>query len=446
MPYIPNTEKNRREMLDKLGFQDIQELFSPIPENLKLKKGLNLPPALSEMELLREIEQISKNNNSDLNIFAGGGVYDHFIPSAVDTIISRPEFMTAYTPYQAEVSQGTLQAIYEYQTCICRLTGMDVANASMYDGGSAAAEAIILSVNNRKKSKVLISETVNPLFRQVIDTYLIGRDIEAILIPRKNGTTDFDRLESCIDDNTACVLLSQPNFFGLLEDIEAAGEMIHKSDGLLIAAVDPISALLLKTPGDCGADIVIGEGQPLGIPLNFGGPLLGFFAVSEKLIRNIPGRLAARTVDTDGKPGFVLTLQTREQHIRRNKATSNICTNQALCATTALVYMTLMGREGLRRVALLSMDKTHRAAEKIFSLDGFEPYFNGDYIRETAIKTPAPAKEIINKLIEKNKILPGIDAGKFYDGLDDCLLLSVTEKRTEIEIEALVKALKEYTQ
>ncbi len=443
MPYIPNTDEDRREMLDKLGLKDIADLFTPIPENLRLKESLNLPPALSEMELLQEIEQISKKNKADLTIFAGGGVYDHFIPSAVDSIISRPEFMTAYTPYQAEVSQGTLQAIYEFQTCICRLTGMDVANASMYDGGSAAAEAITLSVGSKGKSKVLISETVNPLFRQVIDTYISGRDIEVVLIPQKNGITDLDKLENSIDDNTACVLLSQPNFFGLLEDIEAAGEMIHKSGGFLIAAVDPISAALLKTPGDCGVDIVVGEGQPLGIPLNFGGPLLGFFAVKEKLIRNIPGRLAARTVDTDGKPGFVLTLQTREQHIRRNKATSNICTNQALCATTALVYMTLMGKVGLRQVALLSMDKTHRIAEKICSLNGYEQYFDGPYLREVAIKTPVPAKEIIDKLIYKNNILPGIDVGRFYYGMENCLLLSATEKRTESEIEALVKALKE---
>lgn len=444
MPYIPNNDQNRREMLDKLGLQNIADLFWTVPENLRLKTALNLPPALSEMELLQEIEQISKNNKSDLSIFAGGGVYDHFIPTAVDSIISRPEFMTAYTPYQAEVSQGTLQAIYEYQTCICRLTGMDVANASMYDGGSAAAEAIILSVTSKKRSKVLISETVNPLFRQVIDTYLTGHDVEVVPIPHKNGVTDLDKLESSIDDNSACVLLSQPNFFGLLEDIESAGEMIHKSGGFLIAAVDPIAAMLLKTPGDCGVDIVVGEGQPLGISLNFGGPLLGFFAVKENLIRNIPGRLVARTVDTDGKPGFVLTLQTREQHIRRNKATSNICTNQALCATTALVYMTLMGKVGLRQVALLSMDKTQRTAEKIFLLEGYGPYFDGDYIREIAIKTPVPAKEIINILIEKNNILPGIDMGRFYDGMDDCLLLSATEKRTNAEIESLVKALEEF--
>jgi len=443
MAYIPNTDENRREMLNKIGLRDIEDLFSPIPENLRLKDVLNLPESLSEMELLREIEKISKRNNSELAIFAGGGVYDHFIPTAVDTIISRPEFMTAYTPYQAEVSQGTLQAIYEFQTCICRLTGMDVANASMYDGGSAAAEAIILSATCRKRSKALISETVNPLYRNVINTYLSGRDIEIVTIPLKNGTTDFNKLENSIDDSTACVLLSQPNYFGLLEDIKAAGEMIHNAGGFLIAAVDPISQAILKTPGDGGADIVVGEGQPLGIPLNFGGPLLGFFAVTEKLIRNIPGRLAARTVDIDGKPGFVLTLQTREQHIRRNKATSNICTNQALCATAALVYMTLLGKEGLRRVALLAMDKTHRTAEKIFSLDRFEPYFEGGYIREVAIKTPVPVKEIIDRLTEKYSILPGIDAGRFYDGLDDCLLMSVTEKRTDGEIESLIKALKE---
>ncbi len=442
MPYISNTDADRKEMLAKIGVHEIQDLFRPVPENLRLKKPLNLPPALSELELLREIDRISECNKSNLAIFAGGGVYDHFIPTALETIISRPEFMTAYTPYQAEVSQGTLQVIYEFQTCICRLTGMDVANASMYDGASAAAEAISLSVINKKRSRVLISETVSPLYRNVIETYLCGRNIKIDYIPYLDGITAFDKLKKLLDEDTACVLLSQPNFFGLLEDIEAAAELTHKSGAYLIVSTDPIAAALLKTPGECGVDIVVGEGQPLGIPLNFGGPLLGFLAVKEPLIRNIPGRLAARTNDADGNPGFVLTLQTREQHIRRDKATSNICTNQALCATAALVYMTLLGKNGLRRVALLSMEKTHNTAKKIFNLAGYGQYFKGDFIREVVIRTPISAEKVIDRLIRDNGILPGINLGRYYKGMENALLLTVTEKRTEAEIDALIGALK----
>ncbi len=445
MPYIPNTDDDRRVMLQRIGVTNIEELLKSIPQNLRLKSKLNLPEPLSEMELLREMETLSRENNSELVIFAGGGVYDHFIPSAMATILSRPEFFTAYTPYQAEVSQGTLQAIYEFQTHICRLTGMDVANASMYDGASASAEAAHLAVNHTRRNRILVSETVNPLFREVIRTYLSGLDIEIVIVPHRDGLTDFAKLPSLINDKTAGLVLAQPNFFGLVEDIEIGADMIHNAGGLLITAVDPISAVILKTPADCGADIAVGEGQPMGIPLNFGGPLLGFFAVKKELVRTVPGRLVARAVDEAGKPGFVLTLQTREQHIRREKASSNICTNEALCATTATVYLSLMGKQGLKRIALLNVEKSHQTADRICSIKGFTPYFKGSFVRETVIKTPVPAKELIDTVIEKNNILPGVDLGRFYPAMKDGLLIAVTEKRTDTEIENLIDALRAFS-
>jgi len=350
--------------------------------------------------------------------------------------------MTAYTPYQAEVAQGTLQVIYEFQTHICRLTGMDIANASMYDGATAAAEAVALSARLTRRTKVVIGATVNPAYREVIKTYLIGHDLEQVTAPMKDGVLDLNRLEDLIDENTACVLLGQPNFFGLLEDIEPTAAMIHKVGGKLIMAIDPIAQVLLKTPGDYGADIVVGEGQPLGISVSFGGPLLGFFAVKKELVRSMPGRLAGRTTDVDGKPGFTLVLQTREQHIRREKATSNICTNQALCATTAAVYMALMGKTGMKKVALLSAEKAQKAAAAITAIDGFELYFPQPFVREFAIKTPKPAQQIILAMVEQG-ILPGVAAGRWYDGLDDCLIVALTEKRTDPEIARLVDGLKE---
>ncbi len=442
MTYIPNTDDDRREMLKKIGVGKIEDLFENIPSDLRLKRPLDIP-ALSELELLREIKTLSSENRSGLVCFAGGGVYDHFIPSAMNTIMTRPEFMTAYTPYQPEVAQGTLQVIYEFQSHICRLTGMGVANASMYDGATAAAEAVNLSLRTTKKTKVLISQSINPLYAEVISTYLSGTDIELTVVPMKDGHTDFNRLEDMIDENTASILLSQPNFFGLLEDIKVAAEMIHKVGGKLIVNIDPIAQALLKTPSDCGADIVIGEGQPMGIPVSFGGPLLGFFAAKKELVRSMPGRIAGRTKDSQGKTGFVLTLQTREQHIRREKATSNICTNQALCATAASVYLSLLGKTGLKKVALLSAENAQKLSDRIFKIEGFEPYFKGSFVREFAVKTPKPAEEIILSLVEK-RILPGIDAGRWFNGMDDCLIIAATEKRTDEEIDRLISGLKEW--
>ncbi len=440
MSYIPNTDNDRREMLRKIGVNSIEDILETIPKELRLKKPLDIP-SLSEMELLQEINEHAHQNNEDLICFAGGGVYDHFIPSAINTILSRPEFITAYTPYQPEVSQGTLQVIYEFQTHICRLTGMDVANASMYDGASAAAEAVKLAVKSTRRNKVLISETVSPMVREVINTYLSGTDIEQVILPMKNGLTDPDEL-SALDKTAACILIAQPNFFGCLEEIETIEEKIHAVGGLLIMSVDPIAQALLKTPGEYKADIVVGEGQPLGIPLSYGGPLLGFFAANAKFVRNLPGRIAGRTKDIEGQTGYTLILQTREQHIRREKATSNICTNQALCATMATVYMTLMGKAGLRKAALLSTEKAQQAAKKINEIDGFSLYFDHPFVREFAVKTPKPASQIIGSLLEQ-QILPGIDANRWYKGYEDCLIIALTEKRSVNDIEYLIKGLKE---
>ena len=291
MPYIPNTDDDRRAMLDKINVKNISDLFSNIPKELRLKRELNIP-SLSEMELLREIKSLAMENNNGLICFAGGGAYDHYVPSAINNIISRPEFMTAYTPYQPEVAQGTLQVIYEFQTHICRLTGMDIANASMYDGASAAAEAVILSSRVTRRNKAVLSETVNPLYREVVQTYLAGHNIELVTVPLKDGLTDFNRMADLIDESTACVLLGQPNFFGYIEDAKIAAELIHKVGGKMILSVDPIAQSILTTPAECGVDIVIGEGQPLGIPISYGGPLLGFFAVKKELARRMPGRIA----------------------------------------------------------------------------------------------------------------------------------------------------------
>ncbi len=444
MPYVPNTDDDRRKMLERIGVGSVEELFSAIPDDLRLKRPLDIP-AIPEMDLIREIEALSKGNYGGLVCFAGGGLYDHFIPAAVGTIISRPEFMTAYTPYQAEVAQGTLQVIYEFQTHICRLTGMEVANASMYDGATAAAEAVILATNVTRRGKVLLSETVNPLYREVIKTYLSGREPEMVTVAMKDGVSDVERLIAAIDDTTACVVLAQPNFFGLLEDVDAVADAVHKAGGKLVVAVDPIAQAILKTPADYGADIVVGEGQPLGLPVSFGGPLLGFFAARKELVRYMPGRIASRTKDVDGKTGFVLTLQTREQHIRREKATSNICTNQALCATAASVYMTLLGKDGLEQVALLSAEKAQLAAQRLFALEGFGPYFSGPFVREFALKVPIPAQQVIAELV-KSGILAGVNAGRWYRGLDDCLIVAATEKRTTEEIQLLADSLKELAQ
>ncbi|MFH1688458.1 MAG: aminomethyl-transferring glycine dehydrogenase subunit GcvPA [bacterium] len=441
MAFVPLTEDDRRQMLKRLGLDTIEQLLSAIPADLRFPRSLDIP-ATSELELLRDIDRLAEDNLRGAACFAGGGVYDHFIPAAVAAIISRPEFMTAYTPYQPEVSQGTLQVIYEFQTHICRLTGMDVANASMYDGATAAAEAVILAARVTGRGRILVAETVSPLIREVVATYLSGREIELVTVPMHDGVCDLDRLKNSLDDNCAGMLVAQPNFFGCLEEVQQIEKMVHAAGAKLIMSIDPIAQALLKTPGEIGADIAVGEGQPLGIPLSFGGPLLGIFAARKDLVRSVPGRIAARTTDVEGRPGFVLTLQTREQHIRRDKATSNICTNQALCATAASVYLSLMGPSGLKQVALLSAERAQMLADELAGVSGVQAYFPKQaFVREFAVRTPIPAQQLILSLV-KQGILPGVAAGRWYAGLDDCLIVSTTEKITGTDVRSLANAIK----
>jgi len=441
MAYTSDTDADRKKMLEKIGVDSFEEIFRDIPEKLRLRQPLNIP-ALSELEVLAEIEHLSLENRPGSICFAGGGVYDHFIPAAVGALAGRPEFVTAYTPYQAEVAQGTLQVIYEFQTHICRLTGMDVANASMYDGATAAAEAALICTGVTGRNRMVVCGTVSPLVREVVEAYVRPREVEIVTVPFREGVTDLKGLAEALDDRTACVLVSQPNFFGQLEDVDRICDLVHTSGGKLIISVDPVVQALLKTPGEIGADLVVGEGQPLGIPLSFGGPLLGFFSARKELVRSLPGRIAARTRDLEGRTGFVLTLQTREQHIRRQKATSNICTNQALCATMASIYLSLMGKTGLKQVALLSAEKAQATARRISELDGFDLYFPGPFVREFTVRTPIPARRLILGLMPKG-ILPGVDAGRWYPGMEDCLVVALTEKRTDAEITALVDGLRE---
>jgi len=426
MPYIPNSPEDQKKMLETIGISKIDDLFAAIPNQLRLKQLLKLPEPYSEPELLRHLQEMASKNRLSEVSFVGGGIYNHFVPPVIGTLVMRPEFVTAYTPYQAEVAQGTLQAIYEYQTHICRLTGMDVANASMYDGATAVAEAASLAIGHTGRKKILISEMVNPAYREVLQTTLAGREVEIVTLPAKETVTDWSQLNRNIDEQTACLIVAQPNFFGYLEEIEEAEKAIHKAGALLIMAVDPISLGILKTPAEYNADVTVGEGQPLGLPQSFGGPLLGFFACRKEFVRRLPGRLVGKTVDVEGKPGFVLTLQTREQHIRRDKAPSNICSNEALCATAATIYMSLMGKQGLPRVASLCTERAHYLAKKVSELNGYSVWTKGPFFKEFVIKTPLPPAQIINES-KKVGISAGIDLSRFYPALNRHLLVAVTE-------------------
>lgn len=443
MPYISNTDIERKKMLAEIGVKNSKELLTGILGKFQLEDPINLDEAYSEMEITNKISELAAKNKANANSFLGGGIYNHFIPAAVDHIILRPEFHTAYTPYQAEVSQGTLQYIYEYQTMICDLTGMDISNAGMYDGASAAAEAILMAVRKTKKYKAVIAGTINPLYLKVIKTYTEDIGIELVIIPQKNGIIDIDELKANMDNETGCVLLQTPNFFGNLEDAFAVEEITHSAKkALFIVAADPISLALLNAPSEYNADIVIGEGQALGNAMNYGGPLLGFLAATSKLARTMPGRIVGATLDTDGNRSYCLTLQAREQHIRRAKATSNICSNEALCNLTAAVYMCLMGKEGLKEVADHSVTKAHYLAEEISKLDGFSMAFDAPFFKEFIVKTPVPASEIITKLEGRN-IFPGIDMKKF--GYDNMLMIAVTEKKRKCDLDELINSLQEVT-
>ena len=441
MPFISNTDEEKKEMLKEIGVSKFADLLSDIPEKFIIKDDLQLDRALSELEISRKISKLANLNISYANSFLGAGIYDHFIPAAVDHILLRPEFHSAYTPYQAEVSQGTLQYIYEYQTMICELTGMEISNAGMYDGASAAAEAILMAVRKTKKFKAVISGTLNPLYIDVIKTYTEGVGIELVIVPEKNGLTNVETLSDVVDDETGCVLIQTPNFFGIIEDAFAIEKIIHSSrKTLFIVAVDPISLAVLNSPSEYNADIVIGEGQALGNNQNFGGPLFGFMASKMNLARSLPGRIVGATKDAEGKRAFALTLQAREQHIRRAKATSNICSNQALCNLAATVYMCLMGTSGLKEVAEQSTIKAHYLAKRIEKIKGFSIAFKTPFFKEFAVKTPISTNEIIEKLKGKN-IFPGVDLKQF--GFENLLLIAVTEKKSKSDMDELVNALKE---
>jgi len=442
--YIPNTDENRSDMLEGLGMNSIEALFADIPQNIRLQRPLNLPGPLSEMELGKHMGGLASSNvNADeYACFLGAGAYDHFIPGVINHILSRQEFYTAYTPYQPEISQGTLQAIFEYQTMICELTGMAASNASMYDGATALAEAAVAAFQSTGRKEVLAAGTVHPESREVLKTHARFNGRHIVELGCDSGETDLNELESKISENTAAVIIQSPNFFGIIEDLHSMAEIAHKNNSLLIVSADPVSLALLKSPGELGADIVVGEGQSLGNSLSFGGPYLGFFATTRELMRKMPGRIVGETTDREGRRGFVLTLQTREQHIRREKATSNICSNQALNALAATIYMTIMGRQGMKEVALLCLQKAHYAFDQLVATGKFQPVFSGPFFKEFTVRSAVSVKTLNKKLLEK-KIIGGYELEKAYPQLSGGWLLAVTEKRTREEIDAFVQAVRE---
>jgi glycine dehydrogenase subunit 1 len=445
MRFIPHTEQDIREMLETIGVQNVDQLFAGIPDNLQLgNKHLDLPPALSEIEVISALRQIQMRNPDpeETSSFLGAGAYRHYSPAVIASLIQRGEFSTSYTPYQAEVSQGTLQAIFEFQTMITMLTGMDVANASMYDGASALAEAVLMSNRINKQKEYLIASSVHPEYRQTTETYLRGTDLRLINVPySSDGKTDFEFIRANLNDRTSAVILQSPNFFGIVEEYEQLGRELKDQNTLLIVViVEPLSLGILKPPGEREADIVVGEAQSFGLPVSYGGPYAGFFATRKKFVRQIPGRLAGETIDRKGRRSFVLTLSTREQFIRREKATSNICTNQGLCMLAATIYLAVMGKQGLRELALLNLRKADYLKNKLSKMKGFSVRFNSDTFNEVVLRCPRPATEIRDALLEY-KILAGLPLGDYYQELADSLLICTTELNTVEAIDRLAEKL-----
>ncbi len=439
MSYIINTPADQRAMLDAIGISSIDELFNQIPADLRLKRELDIPPALSEIELSSHMTGLVKKNVAagEKVCFLGGGSYDHFIPAVVDYVGARGEFYTSYTPYQAEASQGNLQVFFEYQTLIAQLTGMDVSNASLYDGGSAAAEAVLMSISvTQRHGRVVVAQSLHPEYRQTIATYLTNLEIELVTVGAADGTVSPEDLAAVVDDRTACVVVQNPNFFGCVEEMDALAKATHDRGALLVVAVDPISLGILKRPGDYGADIVVAEGQSLGTPMQYGGPYLGIMACRESLVRRMPGRIVGQTVDRRGKRCWVLTLQTREQHIRREKATSNVCTNQGLFALRATVYLAAMGPHGMRELAETCLRKAHYARTRLTAGDRLSAAFDRPTFKEFVLRDSADAvDELITEGLEAG-FFAGVPLGRWYPELSDCLLVCVTEKRTRAEIDA----------
>jgi glycine dehydrogenase subunit 1 len=451
MDYTQLTESQRQQMLATIGVESFEALLADIPADVRLDRPLDIPAPLSEPELLARLDELACSNDATHKVcFLGGGAYDHFIPTVVNALASQSEFVTAYTPYQAEASQGTLQVFYEFQTMVCQLTGMEVANASLYEAGSAVAEAVLMLASVTGKREIVLPATLHPHYREIVATYVDQLPLTIIDVPMNNGTTDLDKLAAALGNDTAAVVLPTPNFFGNLERLDKVAAMAESAAAPVVAVVDPIAMSVLKRPGDFGVDVVVAEGQPLGIPLSYGGPWLGLMAARKKYMRKMPGRLIGRTVDQDGNPAYCLALQTREQHIRREKATSNVCTNQGLLAYRASIYMSAMGQVGLARAARLCLSKARYAAGQIAALDGFElvwpdvPFFKEFLVRST----DKPVCDVLAAAAEQG-ILAGVPlenaqlnlAGVNGEDLGNCFLVAVTEKRTRAEIDRLVEAL-----
>lgn len=432
--YVPNTKEQRQDMLKAIGLSSMEDLFVDIPQEVRLKGELEIPQGKSELEVKREMEDLAGKNRVFRTIFRGAGAYRHYIPAAVTSIISKENFLTAYTPYQAEVSQGILQSIFEYQTMICDLTGMDASNASVYDGASAAAEGVAMC-RERKRAKALISGATSPYVIQTIQTYCHGNGMEMEVIPEKDGKTDWEELKARLDSGTACVYIQHPNFYGNLEDAKEIGELTHEAGAKFVMGVNPISLGMLKTPAEYGADVAVGEGQPLGLPLAFGGPYIGFMACTDKMMRKLPGRIVGQTKDRNGKTGYVLTLQAREQHIRREKASSNICSNQALCALVVTVYLSSMGNEGLREAALQSASKAHYLSKELETI-GYHTENQGTFFHEFVTTSKVSAKETLDAL-EAQGILGG------YPLDEHRILWCCTEVNTKEEMDDVIRILKE---
>ena len=430
--YIPNTTGEQAEMLSSLGINSIDQLFAEIPIEFR-NPSLDLPEPLSELEIQRELSGLAAKNRTlgSGPSFLGAGSYNHFIPSIIKPLITRGEFLTAYTPYQAEASQGTLQVIYEFQTLVCNLYGMEVANAGMYDGATSLAEAALMACRVTQREKVVLADTISPAYSAVIRTYCQSQNIAVETVDPSNPA---------LDAETACLVLQYPNFFGYIEDLQALSDAAHAQGALAVVSCDPTAMGLFQTPGHYGADIVTGDGQPLGIPASYGGPYVGLFATKQEYIRQMPSRLSGRTLDKNGKTGYVLTLQTREQHIRRERATSNICTNEALYALAATIYLAVMGKQGLRQVAELCYHKAHYAASQISGLPGYSLSMNGPYFQEFVVQCPASPAEINRKLMERN-ILGGLDVSEH---VANGMLLCVTEMNSREDIDSLVAALAEF--